>query len=72
MIYTAPFLMRADPLRGQVGGGWALEVEAFLALLNTYNFEQMFLLTLTWIKIGCKFFKHNFHKSSTTFSKKMG
>ncbi len=21
--------MRADPLRGQVGGGWALEVEAF-------------------------------------------
>jgi hypothetical protein len=30
MIYTAPqgmFLMRADPLRGQVGGGWALEVD---------------------------------------------
>jgi len=27
MIYTAPcvmFLMRADTLRGQVGGGWAL------------------------------------------------
>ncbi len=27
---TAPyvmFLMRADPLRGQVGGGWALEIE---------------------------------------------
>jgi hypothetical protein len=33
MIYTAPcvmFLMRADPLRGQVGGGWALEIESFL------------------------------------------
>jgi hypothetical protein len=33
MIYTAPyvmFLMRADPLRGQVGGGWALEIETFL------------------------------------------
>jgi hypothetical protein len=24
------FLMRADPLRGQVGGGWALEIETFL------------------------------------------
>jgi hypothetical protein len=33
MIYTAPyvmFLMRADPLREQVGGGWALEIEPFL------------------------------------------
>ncbi len=32
MVYTAPyimFLMRADPLRGQVGGGWALEIETF-------------------------------------------
>jgi hypothetical protein len=24
------FMMRADPLRGQVGGGWALEIETFL------------------------------------------
>ncbi len=24
------FLMRADPLREQVGGGWALEIEPFL------------------------------------------
>jgi hypothetical protein len=23
-------LTRADPLRGQVGGGWALEIETFL------------------------------------------
>jgi hypothetical protein len=33
MIYTAPcimFWMRAYPLRGQVGGGWALEIESFL------------------------------------------
>ncbi len=33
MIYTAPcvmFLMRADTLRGQVGGGWALETDSFL------------------------------------------
>jgi hypothetical protein len=32
MIYTAPcimFWMRAYPLRGQVGGGWALEIESF-------------------------------------------
>ncbi len=24
------FLMRANPLRRQVGGGWALEIETFL------------------------------------------
>ncbi len=33
MIHSAPcvmFLMRADTLRGQVGGGWALEIESFL------------------------------------------
>ncbi len=24
------FLVRADPLRGQVGGGWALEIETIL------------------------------------------
>jgi hypothetical protein len=32
MIYTAPYvilLMRADTLRGQVGGGWALEIKTF-------------------------------------------
>ncbi len=32
MIYTAPcimFWMRAYPLRGEVGGGWALEFESF-------------------------------------------
>ncbi len=33
MIYTAPclmFWMRAGPLRGQVGGGLALEIETIL------------------------------------------
>ncbi len=34
MIYTtAPYVMctmRADPIRGQVGGDWALEIETFL------------------------------------------
>ncbi len=33
MIYTAPYvmlLMRANPLRGEVGGGWALEIKPFL------------------------------------------
>jgi hypothetical protein len=38
MIYTAPYvgnlLMREDLLQGQVGGGWALEIETFLALSN--------------------------------------
>ncbi len=32
MIYTVPcvmFLMRADPLRGQVGGRWALKNKSF-------------------------------------------
>jgi hypothetical protein len=34
-MYTAPYimlLMPANPLRGQVGGGWALEIETFWAL----------------------------------------
>ncbi len=33
LIYTASYvmvLMRADPLQGQVGRGWALEIETFL------------------------------------------
>ncbi len=33
MIYKALYVifsMRADPLRGQVGGVWALEIETFL------------------------------------------
>jgi hypothetical protein len=33
MFYMAPsvmFLMRADRLREQVGGGWALQIESFL------------------------------------------
>ncbi len=37
MIYTAPYvmlLMRADKLQGQVGGGWALEIETFLGPEN--------------------------------------
>ncbi len=35
MIYTAPYLMclmSAEPLRGQVGGGLALEIKTFWAL----------------------------------------
>ncbi len=32
MIYTDPYVMRANPLRGQVEGGWALEIETFWAL----------------------------------------
>ncbi len=38
MLYTAlcvMFLMRADPLRRQVRGGWALEIESFLGPENS-------------------------------------
>jgi hypothetical protein len=40
MIYGAPYamlLMQANPLRGQVGGGWALEVETFLGPVNWHR-----------------------------------
>jgi hypothetical protein len=40
MIYTAPYvmlLMRANPLRGQVGEGWALEIETFLGPLKWHR-----------------------------------
>jgi hypothetical protein len=40
MIYTAPrimFWMRAYPLRGQVGEGWALEIESFLGPVKWLN-----------------------------------
>jgi hypothetical protein len=35
VIYTAPYLtllMRINPLQGQMGVGWALEIKTFLAL----------------------------------------
>ncbi len=38
MIYPAPcimFWMRAYPLHGQVGGGWALKFESFLGPVNS-------------------------------------
>ncbi len=55
MIYTAPCIMvwmRAYPLRGQVGGGWALEIESFLGpvklhradVLNDDNVPEVFIL----------------------------
>jgi hypothetical protein len=35
------FLMRADTLRGQVGGGWALEISSFLASMSfLLNFDS--------------------------------
>jgi hypothetical protein len=34
------FLMRADPLRGQVGGGWALEIESFLSPVKWHGAER--------------------------------
>ncbi len=43
MIYTAPcvmFLMCADPLRGQVGGGWTLEIKSFLSPVKWYQADR--------------------------------
>jgi hypothetical protein len=43
MIYTAPFVMfllRADTLRGQVGGGWALEMESFLGPVKWHRADR--------------------------------
>jgi hypothetical protein len=37
MIYMAlyvMFLKHADPLRGQVGGGWVLEIETLLVAIS--------------------------------------
>jgi hypothetical protein len=43
MIYTAPcimFWMRAYPLRGEVGGGWALEFESFLGPVKWHRADR--------------------------------
>jgi hypothetical protein len=43
MLYTAPcvmFLMRADPLRRQVGGSWALEIESFLGPVKRHRADR--------------------------------
>ncbi len=43
MIYTAPcimFWMRAYPLRGQVGGGWALEFSRFLGPVKWHQADR--------------------------------
>jgi hypothetical protein len=43
MIYTAPcvmILIRADTLCGQVGGGWALEIESFLGPVKWHRADR--------------------------------
>ncbi len=43
MIYTDPcimFGMRAYPLRGQVGGAWALEFESFLGSVKWHQADR--------------------------------
>ncbi len=43
MIYTAPcimFWMRAYPLLGYVGGGWALEFESFLGPVKWHRADR--------------------------------
>ncbi len=47
MIYTALcvlFFMRADPLWGQVGGGWALEIESFLGPVKWHRDDRQYHL----------------------------
>ncbi len=44
MIYTAPcgmVLMRAGTLLGQVGEGWALEMESFLSPVKWYRADRL-------------------------------
>jgi hypothetical protein len=43
MIYTALYvmvLMRADPLRGQVGGDWAMEIDTFLGPVKWHRADR--------------------------------
>ncbi len=43
MIYTAPcvrYFKRAETLRGQVGGGWALEISSFLGLVKWHRTDR--------------------------------
>ncbi len=43
MIYTAPCIMfwvRAYPLRGEVGGGWALEFKSFLGPVKWHQADR--------------------------------
>ncbi len=43
MIYTAPcimFWMRANPLQGEVGGGWALELPSFLGPVKWHRADR--------------------------------
>jgi hypothetical protein len=58
MIYMAPyvmFLMRAGPLRGQVGGGWALKIETFLGPVKLHRADRR-------VPFGAQK-SRNFHKS---------
>jgi hypothetical protein len=50
MISTAPcvmFLMRADTLCGQMGGGWALEIESFLGHVKWHRADR-------WVPFGAQ------------------
>jgi hypothetical protein len=52
MIYTVQsvmLLMRADALREQVGGGWALEIGTFLGLVKWPRFSGLNPLPLALV-----------------------
>jgi hypothetical protein len=40
-LYGPLFLMRADPLRGQLGGGCALEIESFLGPVKWHRADKL-------------------------------
>jgi hypothetical protein len=60
-------LMRANPLRGQVGGGWALEIETFLGPVIWHRAVRLvskiptnlFILEETWTIENVGFFYAN-------------
>jgi hypothetical protein len=54
MIYTAPCIMlwmRAYPLRGEVGGGWALEFSGFLGPVKWHRADRRVPFGAQWGRV---------------------
>jgi hypothetical protein len=49
------FLMRRDTLRGQVGGGWGLEIESFLGPVKWHRADRRVILGPKKLEIPCEF-----------------
>jgi hypothetical protein len=59
-VCTVMFLMRADPLRGQAGGGWALEIDTFLGPVKWHR--AVWRVPFGAQKSRCVLRKNSFHK----------